>query len=108
MLGVGLLVTAVISVQIKQEVEQNAVRQFAFNCDQVTLKIQERLSTYEQVLRGGHALFAASQSVERKEWQAYVEALRAERSIPGMQGLGFAQVIPAAQLGGCPRMPTKS
>jgi CHASE1-domain containing sensor protein len=98
MLGVGLLVTAVISFQIKEEVEQNAVRQFSFTCDQVTLKIQERLGTYEEILQGGHALFAASQSVERKEWQAYVEALRAGRSIPGMQGLGFAQVIPADQL----------
>jgi PAS domain S-box-containing protein len=98
MLGVGLLVTADISFQVKQSIEQAAVKQFAFNCDQVTLKIQERLGTYEEILRGGHALFAASQAVERKEWQAYVEALRAERSIPGMQGLGFAQVIPADQL----------
>ncbi len=43
-------------------------------------------------------LFVASDSVSRREWQAYVEKLRAQDSIPGVQGIGFSQVIPAQQL----------
>ncbi len=94
----SLLVTILASLQVKQGIEQTAVRQFIFACDQVTLKIQERLEANALVLRGGSALFAASVSVERKEWQAYVENLRSVQSVPGLQGLGFAQVIPADQL----------
>ncbi|GEM_PF-301482 len=97
-LGMGLLAAVFISLQVKQGIEQKAAREFAFVCDQITLKIQERLGAYALILRGGAALFAASNSVERKEWQAYVEGLQAEQSVSGIQGIGFAQVIPAGGL----------
>ena len=97
-LGVGLWVTVVASLQVKQSIEQDEVRQFAFTCDQVTLKTQERLGDYALILRGGTALFAASKTVERNEWQAYVEKLQASEAVPNAQGIGFAPVIPAAEL----------
>ena len=97
-LGIGLLITVFVSFQVKQSLDETAVSRFAFSCDQVSLEIQERLGTYEQILRGGDALFSASHSVERKEWKDYVESLRAERSTLGMQGIGFAQVISADRL----------
>jgi len=94
----GLLATGFTSLQVKQGIEQAALRQFAFSCDQVTFKIQDRLGAYALILRGGSALFAASVSVERKEWQAYVEKLQAKQSVVGVQGIGFAQVIPEDEL----------
>jgi diguanylate cyclase (GGDEF)-like protein len=97
-LGVGLLATVFASLQVKQGIEQEAVKQLAFTCDQVTLKIQERLGAYALILRGGGTLFAASVSVDRKDWRAYVEALRVGKNVPGVQGIGFAPVIPADQL----------
>jgi diguanylate cyclase (GGDEF)-like protein/PAS domain S-box-containing protein len=96
-LGVGLLATIFASLQVKQGIEQEVVSQFAFTCDQITLKVQERLGTYALILRGG-ALFAASVSVERKEWRTYVETLQAGGNVPGVQGIGFAPVITADQL----------
>ena len=98
MLSAGLLATVLTSFQVKQGIEQDAAMHFAFACDQVTLKIQERLSAYALILRGGAALFAASIAVDRQEWRAYVETLRAEGSIPGVQGIGFAQAISADEL----------
>ncbi len=97
-LGIGLLATVFASLQVKQGIEQGAVKQFAFTCDHVTLKIHERLAAYSLILRGGVALFAASKAVDRQEWRAYVETLRADGSVPGVQGIGFAQVIPPHQL----------
>ena len=94
----GLLATVFASVQVKQGVEQEAVRQFAFACDQISLEIRERLNAYALILRGGAALFAASRVVERNDWRAYVETLRAEGSVPGVQGIGFAQVIAPSEL----------
>ncbi len=98
-LDIGLLVTVFVSLQVKQGLDEAAVRRFAFSCDQVTLEIQDRLGIYEQILRGSGALFSASNGAERKEWKAYVESLRAERSTLGMQGIGYAQVISADRLG---------
>ena len=73
------------------------MKQFAFSCDQITLKLQEHLDAYALVLRGS-AFFAGSSAVGRQEWKAYVDSLKVKQSIPGMQGIGFAEAIPAAQL----------
>ena len=104
MLGVGLVASAVASLQVRQDIENDAVRQFAYACDQVTLKVQERLGAYALILRGGVGLFGASVSVDRHEWRAYVEALQAAKGVPGVQGIGFAQVIPPDQLKACERL----
>ena len=97
-LGIGLLGSVYVSLQVKQDTENDAVRQFAYACDQVTLKIQERLGAYALILRGGSGIFSASDAVSRREWRAYVEALQAAKGVPGVQGIGFAQVIPPDQL----------
>jgi CHASE1-domain containing sensor protein len=51
------------------------------------------MAAYEQVLRGGVGLFDASQSVEREEWRAYVQALRVADNYPGILGIGFGPLI---------------
>ncbi|WP_295434652.1 EAL domain-containing protein [uncultured Thiodictyon sp.] len=97
-LGVGLLASVVVALHVRQGMEQDAVRHFAFDCDQVALKVRERLGAYALILRGGAALFAASTRVDRNAWRAYVETLRASRSVPGVQGIGFAEVIRPEEL----------
>ncbi len=97
-LGAGTLASILASYLVRQDIEKVAVRQFALSCDQITLKIQERLGSYAMILRGAAGLFAASTTVTRGEWQSYVAKLRAEVSIPGVQGIGFAQVIPPGRL----------
>ena len=59
----------------------------------MTDAIRARMLGYEQVLRGGQALFAASQSVERNEWHAYYESLKLPERLPGIQGFGFSRYI---------------
>jgi PAS domain S-box-containing protein len=59
--------------------------------------IRERMATYEQILRGGAALFAASISVKRGEWKSYVEHLRLEQRFPGIQTMNFAPVVSARE-----------
>jgi PAS domain S-box-containing protein len=95
---VGLVCTLLASLEVKQAIEHDAKEGFAFTSDQITLKIRERLDAYALILKGGAGLFAASSAVDRREWQAYVEKLRAQDSIPGVQGVGFSQLIPAQQL----------
>ncbi|WAR43459.1 EAL domain-containing protein [Methylomonas rapida] len=98
LLGLGLLVTGFTSLQIKQGIDAEGVRQFSFSCDQIALKIRERLNAYALTLRGGAALFDASEHVSRQAWRAYSETLRAQDAIPGVQGIGFTELIRPDQL----------
>lgn len=97
-LGVGLVLTIVASLEVKKAIEKDVVNEFAFTSDQVTLKIRERLEAYALTLKGGAGFFASSNVVDRREWQAYVEKLRAHDSVPGVQGIGFSELIPPHQL----------
>lgn len=53
-----------------------------------------RMQDYEQVLRGGAALFAANGMPSREEWRAYVEMLELDQSLPGILGTGFTLMVP--------------
>ena len=89
-LGCGILGSLFTSVYVRKNIEQTALRQLAFSCEQATLKVQERLNTYAMILRGGSALFAAREAVSRDDWRAYVSTLHADQNVPGVQGIGFA------------------
>ena len=73
--------------------DREAEQHFRFESQQVRGVVRERMAGYEQVLRGAAALFAASVSVDWHEWKSYVEALHVERRLPGVQGVGFAQLV---------------
>ena len=78
------------------DAENKARVRFEFRVSQVAHAIRVRLDDYEQALRGGVGLFAASAAVERSEWRAYTEHLRLEKIYPGIQGVGFLKRVPAA------------
>ncbi|MGE3759752.1 MAG: CHASE domain-containing protein, partial [Pseudobdellovibrionaceae bacterium] len=55
--------------------------------------ITNRMKIYEDALRGGAGLFAASDFVERSEWKAYVDALRIHERYPGILGMGYIEPV---------------
>lgn len=55
--------------------------------------LSERMLIYQDVLHGAVGLFAASYSVERIEWKAYVDSVSIEKRFPGVDGVGFAACI---------------
>ena len=55
------------------------------------------LLSQRQVLRGVAGLFAASSGVRREQFRDYVATLRLAERYPGIQGVGFNQLVPAAQ-----------
>ncbi len=93
-LVVGILLSAFAGWAFKTRIEAEAVDRFAFVCDQVTESIQLHLEGVELILRGGAAVFAASEYVDRHEWKNYVDTLQAMDEIPGLQGVGFAERLP--------------
>jgi PAS domain S-box-containing protein len=59
----------------------------------VQVDLSDRLRTYEQVLRGGVSAFYSWPAVTRENWRRYVANLGITENYPGIQGLGFAQVV---------------
>jgi signal transduction histidine kinase len=98
LLTAGLLGTVFVGLQVKKNLEADAAIRFALVSDQVTVKIRDRLDAYALILRGAAGLFAASDTVNRTEWHAYIETLRAHQSVPGVQGIGFSKVLTATEL----------
>ncbi len=98
LLAGGLLVTGMIVYYAKADAEANSLREFELAGNEIRLDILARLHASEQVLRSGAALFEASGNVAREEWRAFTQGLQLEKDLPGMQGLGYAPLIPSAQL----------
>lgn len=55
--------------------------------------IVESMSSYEDLLLAGRALFAASSSVERNEWSSFISSFDLSGNYPGILGLGYAKVV---------------
>jgi len=82
--------------QARQESQDRLRATFQTRSQAILSLIQVRMGFYEQVLLGARGLFAAKEAVGSKEFATYVASLRVEEAYPGIQGIGFAKVIPAA------------
>ena len=97
----ALAASLAITYELWKITQRNAMQElqtyFDFRVREADSRIKQRMMTYEQILRGAEGLFAASISVERDEFHAYVATLRLEQNYPGIQGVGFSLIVPAAR-----------
>lgn len=94
--GLALLMTGVGWRIADQAVNARNEEQFAARAADLSEAIRYRMREYLTILRAGAGFFNGSESVTRREWQTYVAALRLREDYPGVQGLGFAMMLPAA------------
>ncbi|MGZ5523624.1 MAG: CHASE domain-containing protein [Methylomonas sp.] len=87
-----------VGYQLIQRNQKLLETDFELESQRISNKISVRFSSYTQLLRGAAGLFAASDKVTREDWHNYVEKLDLDQNFKGMQGLGFAVVIPPDQL----------
>ncbi|HEX9048474.1 MAG TPA: CHASE domain-containing protein, partial [Verrucomicrobiae bacterium] len=78
--------------------ELTARKQFEEEANRIQTALSERMIVYQNVLHGGLGLFAASVSVERGEWKAYVDTVSVNERFPGIDGLGFIAEVPREKL----------
>lgn len=95
---ITLLLTAVAWSLVKKGEEAAAQADFNGYVSRTHESVKQRMQAYEQVLRGGIGLFAASDRVTREEWRAYVNSLKIDQNFPGIQGIGFSLHVPADAL----------
>ncbi|WP_161993150.1 bifunctional diguanylate cyclase/phosphodiesterase [Lacisediminimonas profundi] len=98
MLFASLAVTWLLWQAARSENLDLARNEFQASARELTNRLEQRMETYEQVLRGAQGLFFASDKVGRREFAEYVRALRLEENFPGVQGIGMVEVIPASRL----------
>jgi hypothetical protein len=81
----------------KANLQNLAREQFEFRVAEIVSAIHQRMQAYEQILRGGVGLFAASDRVSQEEWKVYVDHLKIQENYPGISGIGFCQRISSVQ-----------
>lgn len=96
-LAVCLVITFFLWDIARQNSRKELQNEFDDEVRVVHVSINERLDNYRDILRGAAGLFAASRSVERNEFHAYVSSMQLENLYPGIQGVGFALLIPARE-----------
>lgn len=94
-LVVGLLVTLQVWKNRQLVVERDIRAKFDSRVQEALILIKQRMMAYEQVLRGASGLFAASDSVKRRDFHDYVAALQLADNYPGIQGVGYSLIVPA-------------
>lgn len=98
LLFIGLVLTFAATTYTAKRVERRETNEFSLVCNELKTKIEARLHAHAQLLRSGSSLFMACDTVSRNEWKSFIEKSKLERNLPGVQGVGFACIIPKAQL----------
>ncbi len=97
-----LVTSLTLTFLIWKTLENNILNRARLNFDKAaqstTTLIQQRMHAYEEILLGGVGLFNASSTVSREEWRQYVESLELKRILPGIQGVGYAEVVQPEQI----------
>ena len=95
-LAVGLLSLAVTAWlwQHEQQTQQRHLRDnFDFGLRQTTTRIEQRLVSYEQMLRGVRGLFEASDEITAADFAGYVDALLAGADFAGLRNIAYAPLL---------------
>ena len=97
-LAAAIILTTLVTLYMKTDVDVQAKREFQFACNEIRGKIDDRLAAHEQILLSGVALFDAFDQITREEWRTFTQRLNVESNFPGIQGIGFALRIPPDRL----------
>ena len=93
----GLGLTWISWKEAKAEARRELQTYFEFRTRDAQLRIEQRMKTYEQVLRDVHG-FVNTARVGRKEFGRLIAGMNLGKNYPGIQGVGFAVVVPRTEL----------
>lgn len=100
-----LLMTVLVSALIvylwsllQDDRQQRMQSAFRNDIAEIVTSVSAHMDAYEQILKGGRSFFMGSQTVTRAEWHSYVLNLELSKQYPGIQGVGYALLVPAAGL----------
>ena len=90
----ALLATA-LATSMARRVEQHTAHEIMVaEAAKLRDAIEDVGKTYEMLLRSGTGLINAAGTPTRDSWHRFVASLDVDRDFPGMQGIGYVEVIP--------------
>ena len=94
---IGLLATFGVWHLSNGDITSNAQERFDARSAQIVTAVEQRMHTYEQVLRGGVGLFRTFGTITRQQWHEYVENANMSKNYPGIQNMAIDFPIAAAE-----------
>ncbi|MDP1879659.1 MAG: CHASE domain-containing protein [Parachlamydiaceae bacterium] len=71
---------------------------FEYSARDVNNRIEQRIISYDQVLKSVCGLFNASDNINRTEFRTFFNSLSLDKNYPGIQGVGFSLIVPPNQI----------
>ncbi len=89
-LALGLSFTSIVSFYFFKLADAQDQSRFENSIQEIDDRIKARLQTSLALLRAGTGLFAASDYVDRREFERFVQQIELQKNYAGIQGIGFA------------------
>ena len=86
---VGLAATAGLVVWLKQDLDRDARARFERGAERIETDITRRFNQPLLGLKGARGAYAASKTISRSEFRAFVESRDLAAELPGIRGFGF-------------------
>ena len=96
----SLVLTALAWAATRHFALDEARQRFERHTDEIQARMVRRMGSYEALLLGGSALFAANGDVSRDQWRHYAKTIDPELRYPGIQGFGFSRLVRPHELAG--------
>ncbi|MDR3410931.1 MAG: EAL domain-containing protein [Formivibrio sp.] len=71
--------------------------QFDLSLREAVSRVDQRMATYEQMLRGAQGLFAATGKMDRGNFHDYVDSLQLDANFSGVQTIGISEWVPVTR-----------
>ncbi|MEO7107102.1 MAG: EAL domain-containing protein [Rhodoferax sp.] len=94
-LSVALSTTWLLFEHERQANRKELHSQFDFALRETVSRVEQRVASYEQMLRGVQALFSNDSTPDLARLHDYLDELPAGASFPGVQAVGFVEYVPA-------------
>jgi diguanylate cyclase (GGDEF)-like protein/PAS domain S-box-containing protein len=94
---VSLLITYGLLERARHDVRQNLQTSFDNGVHEIVERIEQRMATYEQVMRGAQGFLGGAITNRHDDFRLYVETLHLAERYPGIQGIAISQIVPPEQ-----------
>ncbi len=96
-LSASLGVTWIVWNHERQATRNELRTQFNYTMSDAVGRVEQRMATYELMLRGVQSLFAANGTIDRDRFRRYVSALNLDANFSGIHAVGVIEWVPAAR-----------
>ncbi len=91
----SLCVTWIVWNHEQQATQKELRTQFEFTMGDAVSRVEQRMATYELMLRGVQSMFAATGTIDRNRFRRYVGALNLDANFSGVHAVGVVEWVPA-------------